>query len=142
MTAAKPTTTAGREHRRFLEAKCYDPDGNGVGVKQVMRLISRIRHRQFGVFVTTAFIHRQAYEEVREDEHPVVFLSGRDIVYLLRRMGLTDSQALASYLTDKYPVSASSPKPSVDVAVPDPSLVIEVLDREGTDAAKSVRLRS
>lgn len=108
-----------------LEAKCYNPDGGGAGVKQVMRLISRIRHRQFGVFVTTAFIHKQAYEEVREDEHPVVFLSGRDIVSLLRRMGMTDPQSVASYLIEKYPVGTHGATTTVDVAVTDPSLVIE-----------------
>ncbi|NHB85084.1 restriction endonuclease [Tessaracoccus sp. HDW20] len=70
-----------------LEAKCYSPTGGGVGVGMVSRLISRIKHREFGVFVTTAFITPQAYQEVREDEHPVVFLVGRDIVALLKRMG-------------------------------------------------------
>ena len=48
-----------------LEAKCYAPPLNGqkpntVGVKEVARLISRIRHRQFGVWVTTSVIGRQA----------------------------------------------------------------------------------
>src|SRR5690606_37295169 len=37
-----------------LEAKCYAPS-KPVGVKEVSRLISRIRHRQFGVFVTTSY---------------------------------------------------------------------------------------
>jgi hypothetical protein len=109
-----------------LEAKCYDPDGGGVGVKQVMRLISRIRHRQFGVFVTTAFIHKQAYEEVRQDEHPVVFLAGRDVANLLKRMGMSDAQAVGSYLTEKYPVSTAAADVHLDVVVTDPSLVIEV----------------
>jgi hypothetical protein len=102
-----------------LEAKCYDPDGGGVGMKQVMRLISGIRHRQFGVFVTTAFIHKQAYEEVREDEHPVVFLAGRDIAKLLRRMGLTDAQTVSEYLIEKFPVSESNGHAPVDIAVPE-----------------------
>ena len=115
-----------------LEAKCYDPDGNAVGVKQVMRLISRIRHRQFGVFVTTAYVHKQAYEEVREDEHPVVFLSGRDIVNLLRRMGMTDQQAVSEYLTEKYPVDASSASVSADIISADPSLVVEAAEGLGT----------
>lgn len=109
-----------------LEAKCYDPDGGGVGMKQVMRLISGIRHRQFGVFVTTAFIHKQAYEEVREDEHPVVFLAGRDIAKLLRRMGLTDAQTVSEYLIEKFPVSESNGHAPVDIAVPDSALVVEV----------------
>ncbi|MBZ5625898.1 MAG: restriction endonuclease [Acidobacteriia bacterium] len=34
-----------------LEAKCYAPE-NGVGVKELSRLISRLRHRQFGILVT------------------------------------------------------------------------------------------
>src|SRR5262249_33781602 len=67
-----------------LEAKCYQPaiygmPGNSVGVKEVSRLISRIRHRQFRVLVTTSFIARQAYAEVREDRHPIIFFSGSDI---------------------------------------------------------------
>ena len=50
-----------------LEAKCYRPalhgqTANSVGVKEVSRLISRIRHRQFGVLVTTSMIGRQAYQ--------------------------------------------------------------------------------
>lgn len=61
-----------------LEAKCYRPPINGVtpntvGVKEVSRLISRIRQRQFGVLVTTSLVARQAYQEVREDRHPIHF---------------------------------------------------------------------
>jgi hypothetical protein len=111
-----------------LEAKCYDPDGGGVGVKSVSRLISRIKHRQFGVFVTTAFVSSQAYKEVREDEHPVVFLAGRDIVDLLRRMGMTDSRALSDYLTENYPVVRNPATAAVDLAHADPLLVVELDD--------------
>jgi hypothetical protein len=107
-----------------LEAKCYDPEGGGVGVKQVMRLISRIRHRQFGVFVTTAFIHNQAYQEVREDEHLIIFLSGREVVGLLKGMGLTDPHGVVAYLAEKYPVSA--PALRADIMLPDPLPSIEV----------------
>ncbi|WP_143046819.1 restriction endonuclease [Bradyrhizobium erythrophlei] len=44
-----------------LEAKCYPPgfdetSPNTVGVREVSRLISRIRHRQFGVLVATSVI--------------------------------------------------------------------------------------
>ncbi|WP_223302813.1 restriction endonuclease [Halotalea alkalilenta] len=38
-----------------LEAKCYDPKGKGVGVKELSRLLSRLRHRQFGILVTTSY---------------------------------------------------------------------------------------
>ena len=106
-----------------LEAKCYDPDGGGAGVRMVSRLISRIKHRQFGVFVTTAFIAQQAYQEVREDEHPVVFLAGRDIVTLLKRMGMTDPQTLSTYLALKFPVNKSI-DPHVDLMVPNADILI------------------
>jgi hypothetical protein len=68
-----------------LEAKCYDPEGNGVGVKGVSRLISRLRHRQFGIFVTTSYISSQAYRELKEDNHPVVVICGLDIAEILKK---------------------------------------------------------
>lgn len=43
-----------------LEAKLYAP-GNGAGVKETSRVISRLRHREFGVFVTTGYVGKQAY---------------------------------------------------------------------------------
>jgi hypothetical protein len=62
-----------------LEAKCYSPgiggtEANTVGVREISRLISRLRHRQFGVLVTTSAVARQGYEEVREDRHPIFSL--------------------------------------------------------------------
>jgi len=86
-----------------LEAKCYNPDGGGLGVKMVSRLISRIKHREFGVFVTTAYVGDQPYKEVREDGHPIVFLVGRDLVEILKKMGLSTPAALATYLDTEYP---------------------------------------
>jgi hypothetical protein len=76
-----------------LEAKCYRPPINGmrantIGVKEVSRLISRIRHRQFGVLVTTAVVARQAYQEVREDRHPIIFICGKDIAEILIANGI------------------------------------------------------
>jgi hypothetical protein len=44
-----------------MEAKCYAP-GNSVGVRELSRLISRLRHRQFGVLVTTSHLDLQAYK--------------------------------------------------------------------------------
>lgn len=67
-----------------LEAKCYKYN-NGVGVKELSRLISRLRHRQFGILVTTSYLAQQAYKEVKEDGHPVVVISGTDIVEILRK---------------------------------------------------------
>lgn len=73
-----------------LEAKCYKP-GSGVGVKELSRLISRLRHRQFGILVTTSFLADQAYGELKEDQHPVVVISAADIVSLLRSRIGSDS---------------------------------------------------
>jgi hypothetical protein len=91
-----------------LEAKCYKPalnDGevsNSVGVKEVSRLISRIKHRQFGVLVTTSCIGSQAYTEVRDDNHPIVFLTGRDITEILIENGLSDERTLLDWLRSQF----------------------------------------
>ena len=71
-----------------LEAKLYGPN-NGVGVKQMSRLISRIKYRQFGVMVTTSYINKQAYDEVKDDGHPIIMITGRDIVEILRTKQIT-----------------------------------------------------
>ena len=71
-----------------LEAKCYG-FGNSVGVKQMSRLISRIKYRQFGVMVTTSFVSNQAYEEVLEDGHPILIVTGSDIARILIEKGFT-----------------------------------------------------
>lgn len=74
-----------------LEAKCYEPRGKGVGVRELSRLLSRLRHRQFGVLVTTSYLASQAYTELKEDKHPVVIISGIDIVRTLKnRIGSLD----------------------------------------------------
>lgn len=71
-----------------LEAKCYS-EKNSVGVKEMSRLISRIRYRQFGVLVTTSYVHKQAYQEVIEDGHPILILSATDIAQTLRKNAIT-----------------------------------------------------
>lgn len=94
-----------------LEAKCYRPrKGNKpaitVGVSEVARLISRIRHRQFGVLVTTSVVARQAYEEVRADDHPIVIISGRDIAETLIDRGFQSVELVHNLLTQKFPVAS------------------------------------
>lgn len=94
-----------------LEAKCYRPHGheesaaNTVGVREVSRLISRIRHRQFGVLVTTSTIARQAYEEVRKDRHPIIFLCGKDIADILTNNGLNTADSVRTLLSNEFAVS-------------------------------------
>jgi hypothetical protein len=95
-----------------LEAKCYRPGLDGakpvtVGVEDVSRLISRIRHRQFGILVTTSVVARQAYQEVRGDRHPILFFSGGDIANILVDNGFNTSGLVADLLSKEYPVRAS-----------------------------------
>lgn len=95
-----------------LEAKCYQPQ-NSVGVKETSRLISRLRNRQFGVLVTTSFVNAPAYKEIRDDAHPVVIVSGRDIVDVLRQRGLAEPTRLKAWLEADFPIGASSIVPDV-----------------------------
>ena len=71
-----------------LEAKCYGKD-NSVGVRQMSRLISRIRYRQFGILITTSFVDKQAYQEVVEDGHPILIVTASDIATILRNNSIT-----------------------------------------------------
>ena len=67
---------------RWTSAKCYAPE-NGIGVKELSRLISRLRYRQFGILVTTSFLGHQAYQELRSGRHPVVVIAGADNAAIL-----------------------------------------------------------
>jgi Restriction endonuclease len=88
-----------------LEAKCYSAT-NSVGVREMSRLISRLRHRQFGVLVTTSWVDLQAYKEIKEDEHPIVVVSAADIVELLRRNGKGSAATVAAWLTEEFSKNA------------------------------------
>lgn len=84
-----------------LEAKCYGI-GNSVGVREMSRLISRLRHRQFGIIVTTSFVDSQACREIKEDQHPIVVVSAVDIVNVLRSHGYGDAAAVESWLSAEF----------------------------------------
>ncbi len=92
-----------------LEAKCYNPGINNqkkrtsVGVRDMSRLISRIRNREFGVLVTTSAVGKQAYDEVRKDGHPIIILSGKDIVNQLVRNSINDESSLESFISKVVP---------------------------------------
>lgn len=79
-----------------LEAKCHN-ENNSVGVKNVSRLISRIRYRQFGILVTTSYVHNQAYKEVTDDGHPILIITASDIAYILAR-NMIDSSKICDWL--------------------------------------------
>jgi hypothetical protein len=80
-----------------LEAKCYAPE-NGVGVKELARLISRLRRRQFGILVTTSYLGNQAYQELSSDCHPVVIIAGVDT--------LGTPKAVREWLVAEFPTEA------------------------------------
>lgn len=86
-----------------LEAKCYQ-ESSGVGVREISRLISRIKRREFGLLITTSYIDRQAYQEVTDDGHPVILTSARDIVDLLRSIGI-ETPSQVSYWLDGIEVT-------------------------------------
>lgn len=76
-----------------LEAKCYSPN-NAVHVKQMSRLISRIRYRQFGILLTTSYVDNQAYKEVVEDGHPILIVTASDIAAILRNNSINTSNII------------------------------------------------
>ncbi len=84
-----------------LEAKCYGKS-ESVGVRQLSRLISRLRHRQFGILVTTSYLDVYAYKEIKEDQHPIMVISAIDIVELLRRNGLATRGDVAIWLHNEF----------------------------------------
>lgn len=87
-----------------MEAKCYSP-AHSVGVREMSRLISRIRYRQFGILVTTSYVHKQAYLEVKEDRHPILMLTGADIATVLQQHNISSKNDVKDWLgtlADKY----------------------------------------
>jgi hypothetical protein len=84
-----------------LEAKCYAP-GSGVGVKGLARLISRLRYREFGILVTTSYLGKQAYEELRSDQHPVIVIAGVDIAAILLDKGMSTPTAVQEWLESSF----------------------------------------
>ncbi len=86
-----------------LEAKCYAPP-TAVGVSDMSRLISRLRHRQFGVIVTTSCVDLQAYKEIKEDQHPILVIAARDIIELLRRNGRGSLESVRVWLDEEFPL--------------------------------------
>jgi len=87
-----------------LEAKCKKPSPtSSSGVRDTARLIARLRHRQFGIFVTTSCLNRQAYQEIVEDGHPVLVVSGSDIIDVLYRCNVSSHETLLSWLQEVAP---------------------------------------
>jgi hypothetical protein len=84
-----------------LEAKCNKP-GIGSGIKATSRLISRLKFRQFGIFVTTSYVGQTACQEIIEDGHPIVILCGHDIATILIRAGINSPELLGQWLNANF----------------------------------------
>lgn len=91
----------GIELEFVVEAKRYNMS-NSVGVKETSRLISRIKNRQFGIFVTTSYVGVQAYKEIVEDQHPIIIISGGDIVGILMNAGINSVEILQMWLDSNF----------------------------------------
>ena len=115
-----------------LEAKCYK-ESNGVGVKEVSRLVSRLRHRQFGVFVTLSYFNQQVYDEVRSDGHPIALICGRDVVAALRGHGFGDVTSVELWLNMHF---ALEPRLRGSLDVAHPAVAVE-LDDESADVPRN-----
>lgn len=81
-----------------IEAKCYHIE-NGVGIKDTSRLISRLRHRQFGIIVTTSYLSKQAYDEIIIDQHPIIVISANEISKLIVNK-ITSETEFLKWLTE------------------------------------------
>ena len=86
----------------YVQAKCYHVN-NPVNVKDTSRLISRVKNRQFGILLTTSYVSTQAFEEILEDGHSIVILSGKNVIdYIFNELELYDVKALVNFLKNKY----------------------------------------
>ncbi len=68
------------ELKVFVEAKHWK---GGIGVSPVARLLSRMRHRDIGVFITTSWFNKTVQKELISDAHPIILISGKDISKIL-----------------------------------------------------------
>lgn len=87
----------------YLQAKCYK-DNHGVSVSDTSRLISRIKNRQFGIMMTTSYVNDQAYQELLDDGHPIVLITGRNIAdYIFNELEIRNTKDLSVWLNKRYP---------------------------------------
>ena len=52
--------------------------------------------------MTTSFVNEQAYKEIREDGHPIIIVSARDIVSVLKRSGYTTRDKVKMWLHENF----------------------------------------
>lgn len=114
----------------FVEAKRWN-ENHGVGVKPMSRLISRIKHRDLGVFITTSYFESQVQEELIDDKHPVLLISGGDIARLLAAKGFAKGELRKWIAQVRSRVDDQIPKTAVtydDVAA-SPRTLLKVAEK-------------
>jgi hypothetical protein len=52
-------------------------------------------------------VARQAYQEVREDRHPIIFISGRDITEILIKNGYNSVGGVKNLLNNEFKISGN-----------------------------------
>lgn len=52
--------------------------------------------------MTTSYVGDQAYKEIIEDEHPIVIISGRDIIEILYNAGICSVELLKDWLSTNF----------------------------------------
>ena len=86
----------------YMQAKCYKST-SPVTVKDMARLIARIKNRQFGIMVTTSYVAQQAYQEILDDGHPIVIINGKDIIdYIYNECEIRTVVQLSEWLRNNY----------------------------------------
>ncbi|MDB8562385.1 restriction endonuclease [Turicibacter sanguinis] len=85
-----------------VEAKFKQEYSSQVGPKDVSRLVARLRYRQFGILVTTSCISLQTYQEIIEDELPIIVISAIDIANILKRNKLGRPKDLKYWLRKNF----------------------------------------
>ena len=86
----------------YLQAKCYKTT-DSIKVKDTARLISRIKDRQFGIMFTTSYVSDQAYQEILEDGHPIVIITGKNIIdYIFDELEIRSLESLKKWLERNY----------------------------------------
>ena len=87
-----------------MEGKCYNPGigtrkRKSIGVKEILKLLSRLEGQQFGVLVTTSVVTQQACEAIRKQNHAVVCIAGTDIIDILMSKNITRVRQLTDWLS-------------------------------------------
>ena len=53
--------------------------------------------------ITTSYVAKQAYEEILADKHPIVIISGKDIIeFLFNELEIRDIHSLEEWLKKRY----------------------------------------